>query len=188
MEQNFLREIKLKIINSSLDINTKSISNRFYFILKKRRIIKDIIKIGGVLTGSRVLYSYRVNNKKIFNRKPKDWDFIMTRGQVLELFKKYQIYNQDLTSSSYYLKRSFAVLQHSYGGESHLFPCNIQIFIKDELPNYLEVDNIRFSLLTDIIEFKQNLIEEYKSKWKLLPNENLEKNKNDLNQIYLNLI
>ena len=55
------------------------------------------------------------------------------------------------------MNQSFASFSDGYGGDSHWFKCMIQIIIKDQLPEYLEKDGIRFDSFLDIIQNKNTL-------------------------------
>ena len=110
-----------------------------------------------ILCGSRALNCYRINGKKLLNRKPNDWDFLVTKDQFIEICRDYNIYDFDLTKSQYHLNKSLASFSTGYGGESHWFPCFIQLIIQDELPNSKESGGVRFASLENIIGAKMDL-------------------------------
>jgi hypothetical protein len=105
---SLVRDIKLGITTGDykITINTTDLLGTSYSIFKKRKIVKDILDRGIILVGSRALNCYRVNGKKVINRKPNDWDFVLTKDQFLEICRDYKIYDFDLSKSQYLLNRS----------------------------------------------------------------------------------
>lgn len=157
--QSIIRDLKLGIATGDykVTIDTNKLPGSLYHLFRGKTI-KDCFDRGLVLCGSRALSCYKINGKELLNRKPDDWDFLMTQNQFLELCRDYNIYDFDLTKPQYLLNKSFATFHGSYGGVSHWFPCLIHLIILDELPNYTEVNGINFVSLDNIIESKIDLI------------------------------
>jgi hypothetical protein len=180
--QTLIRDFKLGYLRGDYDvtIDTSLLPGKwFYFWNKKRKIILDLFNRGAVLTGSRALYMTKINGKRVFNRKPNDWDFLMTQDDFLKFCKDIQYFPSDLTKSQYHLNKSFATFSDGYGGESHWFKCQIQIIIKDEMPSYIEVDGKRFATPESIIDSKIELINK--------PRSEQSKHQSDLNNIMINI-
>lgn len=178
-----IRDLKLGITTGDykVDIDIKNIPNKWYFIFnKKRKIIKYLFEKGAILTGSRALKCYKINNNFILNRNPNDWDFILSKNQFIQLCKDYNIYDFDLESNRYYLNKSFATFYDGYGGSTHLLPCKIQLIIQDELPQFIQKDSKKFASLTSIIESKIELSESCERE------KERNKHKKDLNNIIVN--
>ena len=147
--QALIREFKLGCLRGdyNITIDTSLLPSKwFYFCNKKRKTILNLFNRGAVLTGSRALYMTKINNKRVFNRQPNDWDFIMTQDDFLKFCKDIQYFPSDLTKSQYHLNKSFVTFYDSYGGESNWLKCYIQIIIKDELGSFIEIDGKRFPL------------------------------------------
>lgn len=199
-KKSLSRDIKIGISTGEykVSVDTTNLFNDFFFIVNhKRKIIKFLFEIGAVLTGSRALDCYRINNKRIFNRKPKDWDFILTKKQFFKLCDKYKIYDFDIDRSSYFLNKSFATFSDGYGVDSYLFPCLIQIIIKDD-EGYEELkyfngrrNNMRFSKLENIINSKISLSDKpINLKESFISYKRLESSKkhiNDINNLIVNI-
>lgn len=192
-KKSLSRDIKIGISTGEykVSVDTTNLFNDFFFIVNhKRKIIKFLFEIGAVLTGSRALDCYRINNKRIFNRKPKDWDFILTKKQFFKLCDKYKIYDFDIDRSSYFLNKSFATFSDGYGVDSYLFPCLIQIIIKDD-EGYEEFNNMRFSKLENIINSKISLSDKpINLKESFISYKRLESSKkhiNDINNLIVNI-
>jgi hypothetical protein len=180
--QSLIRDFKLGCLKGDykITIDTSLLPNKwFYFWNKKRKTILELFNRGAVLTGSRVLHLTKINGKKIFNRQPKDWDFIMTQDDFLKFCKDIQYFPSDLTKSQYHLNKSFATFSDGYGGESYWFKCNIQIIIKDELGSFIEIDGKRFATPESIIDSKVELIN--------TPRSEQSKHQRDLNNIMINI-
>jgi hypothetical protein len=174
-----IRDIKLNISIGELEpiIDLNQLPGFFYFLSRKRKIINYLFENGAVLTGSRALKCYSINGKRMLNREPNDWDFLVTQDQFIKLCGDYDIYDFKLNENKYYMNRSFAVFVDSYGSISNWFPCFIQLVIVDELNNFIEKDNKRLSTLTSIIDNKIKLISESCE---------VDKHQEDLNNILVN--
>lgn len=190
--QALIREFKLGCLNGdyNVTIDTSLLPGKwYYFFNKKRKIILDLFNHGAVLTGSRVLQMTKINGKKVFNRSPKDWDFLMTQDDFLKLCRDIQYFPNDLTKSQYHLNKSFATFYDGYGGESHWFKCNIQIIIKDEIDSFIEIDGKRFATPESIIDSKIELINTSRNSRSYIhpPKTDQSKHQSDLNNIMINI-
>lgn len=175
------RELKLGQISESNSItidNKKGLPRNSYFWWKNRKIIKEFLKRGYILSGSRALNCYRVNGKSLLDRIPRDWDFLITKEQFIDICKENKIYDFDFNSKSYIIKKHFSVIHNSYGDNTVLIPTEIELFIKDTLPESIEYNGMRFATLDGIIDCKLDLIDR---------NINPDKHRKDLNNIYVNI-
>jgi len=177
--QSLIRDIKLGVTTGDykVTIDTNRLPGYFYYFFnKKRRIVKDLLDRGIILTGSRALNCYKLNGKPLLNREPNDWDFVISKDQLLEICRDYNIYDFDLNKTQYLLDRSFATFSSGYGGESHWFPCFIQLIIKDELQPSSQLENgWKIATLESIIDSKMELAKLFDSK-----------HQHDLNNIIVN--
>jgi len=183
MSSQLVRDIRLGIAMGeyNITIDDSKFPGRWYFFLnRKRKMVLDIFKLGGVLIGSRALVLYKVNGVKVLNRDPDDWDFIMTREQFLLLCKKYEIYNVDLNSTEYHLQKSMAHFSDGYGHDSHVFKCLVHIIIKDELPEFTEINGKRYASFDSIVSAKIDLVSDFKTNDRA-------KHECDINNIFLNV-
>jgi len=183
--QALIRDFKISCLKGdyNITIDTSLLPGKwFYFWNKKRKTILNLFNRGAVLCGSRALHMTQINGKRVFNRQPNDWDFLMTQDDFLKFCKDIQYYPNDLTKSQYHLDKSFATFYNGYGGESHWFKCNIQIIIKDELPSFIEVDGKKFATPESIIDSKVELINTIP-----LTSSERSKHQSDLNNIIINI-
>jgi hypothetical protein len=171
------RDLKLGQISGSnvITLDTKGLPSGLYFWWKKRKIIKSLLKKGYILSGSRALKCYRVNGNEVLNREARDWDFLVTKDQFMDICKEQGIYDFDFNAKSYQINKHLMAFANSYSSDTIIVPTNIELFIKDTLPDYVEHDGIRFAKLSDIIDAKMDLMGR-DSKHKL-----------DLNNIYVNV-
>jgi len=176
---SIIRDLKLGIsvgdYQPSIDLN--QLPGKWYYLSRKRKIIKYLFDNGAVLTGSRALKCYDIKGKNLLNRNPRDWDFLITQDQFIKLCEDYKIYDFDLNQNEYYLDKSFVTMIDSYGSVSRIFPCLIQLVIVPELNNFIEKDEKRLSTLTSIIDYKIKLISE---------SCDVDKHQEDLNNILVN--
>ncbi len=175
------RDLKLNQLYDSkvITVDISSFPSRLYFWWKKRRMIKYLLKKGYILTGSRALNCYLVNDRKVIDRKSKDWDFLVTKEQFIDICRDYKIYDFNFNSKSYRIDNHLMVFSGSYSSsETIVLPTTIELFIKDKLPDFVESNGVRFASLDSIIECKLELVEK---------NIEVEKHRIDLKSIYVNL-
>jgi len=184
--QSLIRDIKLGVTTGDykVTIDTNRLPGYFYYFFnKKRRIVKDLLDRGIILTGSRALNCYKLNGKPLLNREPNDWDFVISKDQLLEICRDYKIYDFDLNKTQYLLNRAFATFSDGYSGpDSHWFPCFIQLIIKDELQPSSQLENgWKIATLESIIESKMELANPIFVNQRVDP-----KHQHDLNNIIVN--
>ena len=129
--------------------------SKFTFLRPGYGLVKQLIKMGAIVTGSRALKCYKINGKQLFDRKPRDWDFIVTEKMAMKICDEHGVTYKD--GSIMVLKQMILFRDSSYG-DSRVVPTDIQLIVKDELPEYREVDGIRFSELSHIIDEKYKLV------------------------------
>jgi len=156
-----IRDINLQILTDKFDIECypeKRYNTKFQFWYPKNRLIKNIIKSGAVLTGSRALKCYKVNDRFLLSRVTSDWDFLITKEMAYDIC--------DSNSVSYNLVDKVISVQgqrywsHPDYSESYrVGPVDIQMIIVDELPSYIEKNNIRIADFSQVLNEKINIIE-----------------------------
>jgi hypothetical protein len=128
--------------------------------------------MGAIVTGSRALRCYKINDKQLFDRKPRDWDFLVTEQMAMKICDEHGVTYED---GSITVLKQMILFRDTCYGDSRYFPTDIQLIIKDELPEYREVDGIRFSELSHIIDEKHKLVSTYRN--------SMNKHDEDLRQI-----
>ena len=160
----YIRDIKLNLLMSDhkITINPTRRMSRFAFLRPGYKLIKNLTEMGAVLTGSRALKCYSINDKPLFDRKPDDWDFIVTEKMAMKICDEHGITTYDKTPGRFIIPigKNLILLRGSYG-DTRIIPTNIQLIVKDELPSYKEVNSIKIAEISYIIDEKYKLISKY---------------------------
>jgi len=178
---SILREITLKLIESDVTLDLSRMPSFLYFLIPRRKVVKKLLKSPAVLTGSRALSLYKTKGEFILKRKPRDWDFVITREDFLKFCKENKILDIDLSKPNHTSDNSLLVIDVGYGTFKRVFPCLVEVTIVDSLPEFEEVSSIRISKLSPILKFKKEL--SISAKYE----EVREKNKQDLSNILISL-
>lgn len=184
--KSYIRDIKINLLMSSVYKITHDISKQsdgLQFLRKNNKLIKYTKSLGGVLTGSRALKCYKINKIPILERQTKDWDFIITREMAFKICNKFKI-EYNLVETVLSIRSSFISGDSAYSGTTRIMPQDVQLIIKDELPEYTQIGKTKLADLSYIINQKVDIIEEYNKStiYSRLLSEynNVEKHKKDL--------
>lgn len=167
----YIRDIKLNLIMSTYDItiDPRKRKNTFTFLKPGYSLVKKLIKNGAIITGSRALRCYQLNGKQLFDREPRDWDFLVTEELAMKICDENSItYEDDIIPV-----RKQMILFDTVYGDARIIPTDIQIIVKSKLPEYKEVNGIKIAELSHIID----------EKIKLVSNKGMNKHDEDLRQI-----
>src|ERR1022692_2496997 len=167
--KRYLRDIKLDMISSRIEagskkdpykVNPPKIGGLFSFMRPGNKIVREILKCGGILTGSRALKCYQFNGKPLLYRKPDDWDFIVSEKTLFKIADKYNISNgirRDADGDyNIHFNECLIRISHSYGGESRLMDTIITLICKDE-PGSVETSGGKIANLGYILGEKFKL-------------------------------
>jgi hypothetical protein len=152
-----IRDIKLNLLMSenTITIDSSKRKGKLTFLRPGYSLIKQLIKMGAIVTGSRALRCYNINGKQLFDRKPRDWDFLVTERMAMKICDEHGVTYKD---GSIMVLKQMILFRDSCYGDTRYFTTDIQLIVKDELPEYREVDGIRFSELSHIIDEKHKLV------------------------------
>lgn len=145
-------------------LNSDDFKNGFelnYKINKRKKLVEDILNCGAVFCGSKLLYKTSIHNKKFLNRKPSDWDFIVTEPILYKITSEVLILN----------KKGNGVYTHNLidGGVYGHGSSDIDIILVDELPKDLhDFKGQMWSNPLDTYLAKIDLYEKNISRWKHL--------------------
>ena len=183
--KSYLRDINLEILTNYPDVKidiSKRYNNRFRIFYPSRQLIKNITKNGGVLVGSRAIRCYNIKGKPILERRVKDWDFIVTLEQAFKICDEMNINQIPSIDSTISIKNQRRWVHSAYSDSYRIGPVDVQIIVKDELPDYEEIDGVRIGTFGYSISQKIALTNELK-----LSNEKEEYNKHisDLKEIII---
>lgn len=165
--KSYLRDINLEILMESPDVEidiSKRYYNRFRLFYPSRKLIKYVTKIGGVLTGSRAIRCYTINDKPILERRVKDWDFIVTLDMAFKICDEMEISEIPKIGSVISIKNQRRYVHPAYSDSYRLGPVDVQLIVKEELPDYKEIDGVRIANFGFSVSQKIGLTSELQSK------------------------
>lgn len=157
-----IRDIKLDLVTNkiNLKISPPKIGGLLSFARPGTKVVKELLKCGAVLTGSRALKCYELNDKPILGRKPDDWDFIVDEKTLFRICDKYKFSSgiqKDGDGDYYVTIDSCAVrITGSYGSDTRVLRTGITLICKDE-PVSVETKNGKIASLSCILEEKYKL-------------------------------
>ncbi len=165
--KKFVRDFNLNLLTNenkiSIDIS-KRFNKRFVWRLPSRKLINSIIEFGGVLIGSKAIRCYQLNNKQLLDRRTNDWDFVVTQSIAFKICEKFNIDIIPGVDKVISIKNQRYWRHPDYSDAYRVGPVDIQIIIKDELPDYVESKGIRISSLSQALNEKVKLIDELNDK------------------------
>jgi hypothetical protein len=161
--KSFVRDLNLNLITSNQKIEidiTKRYNDKIRWLMPNRNLIAYIIECGGVLTGSRALRCYMVNGNQILDRRTKDWDFIITQDMAFKICERFDIDMIPNIDKVISIKRQRRYVHPAYSESFRIGPVDVQMIIKEELPEYTEINGIRISSLPYVLNEKVKIIDE----------------------------
>ena len=161
--KSFVRDLNLNLITSNQKIEidiTKRYNDKIRWFMPNRNLIAYIIECGGVLTGSRALRCYMVNGNQILDRRTKDWDFIITQDMAFKICERFDIDMIPNIDKVISIKRQRRYVHPAYSDSFRIGPVDVQMIIKEELPEYTEINGIRISSLPYVLNEKVKIIDE----------------------------
>jgi hypothetical protein len=161
--KSFVRDLNLNLITSNQNIEidiTKRYNDKIRWFMPNRNLISYIIECGGVLTGSRALRCYKINGDYILDRRTKDWDFIITQDMAFKICERFDIDMIPNIDKVISIKNERAWRHPAYSESYRVGPVDVQMIIKEELPEYTEINGIRISSLPYILNEKVKVIDE----------------------------
>lgn len=158
--KGYIRDINMSLVvdnrNIKLDISQRK--DRRQWLKPNWKTIKYITKIGGVLSGSRALRCYSIDGKQLLDRHSKDWDFIITRDMAFKICDHFGI-KYDL-SNFISIRKQVWTVHPSYSDSRRIGPIDVQLIIKDELPDYTEKRGVRIANLSYCLNSKVEMMYE----------------------------
>lgn len=161
--KSLIRDLNLNLVTNNYKIAivpSRRYNTKFRFLVPNRKLIDTTIKQGGVLTGSKALRCYKINNEFLLERKTSDWDFIVTRDQAFKICDECKILTVPTVGDTISVKNQRYWRHPDYSDAYRVGPVDVQLIVKDELPDFNEVNGLRFSDLSSIITSKIKLIDD----------------------------
>jgi hypothetical protein len=180
-------DLMIKDQDLSVDIKNR-FNKRFRLFYPSRKLINFVIKSGGVLTGSRALRCYKLKGHDLFTRRVDDWDFIVTLEQAFKICSEMNINKIPEIDQVISIKNQRCWKHSSYSDSKRVGPVDVQLMIRDKLPDYNEYSGIRIASfeysLSKKLEMIKILDEEF-NQWKR-DSENLNKHIIDIKSLIIN--
>ena len=192
--KTFVRDINLTLLSSSkkVDIDiSKRYCDKIRLFMPNRKLIKYVTEIGGVLTGSRALRCFKIDGNQVFDRRSKDWDFIVTPEMAFNICNKFDISIIPGVDKVISIQGQRYWKHSAYSDSYRVGPVDVQLIVKDELPGYKEIKGVRIANFGYTIAQKSLLIDELVEKkngtvgvsWKV--GDELDKHIEDMTQLII---
>ena len=188
--KTFVRDINLTLLSSSkkVDIDiSKRYCDKIRLFMPNRKLIKYVTDIGGVLTGSRALRCFKIDGKQMFDRRSKDWDFVVTTEMAFNICNKFDISVIPGVDKVISIKGQRHWRHPAYSDAYRVGPVDVQLIIKDELPGYKEIKGVRIANFGYTIAQKSimidEMIEEKGGSWRV--GDELNKHIEDMTQLII---
>ncbi len=143
-----MRDINLEILTNCPDVKidiSKRYYNRFRLFYPSRKLIKYVTNIGGVLTGSRAIRCYTIQDKPILERRVNDWDFIVTLDMAFKICDDMGIDEIPQIGGVISIKNQRRYVHPAYSDSYRIGPVDVQLIVKEELPDYTEIEGVRIA-------------------------------------------
>ena len=163
----YMRDINLEILTNCPDVKidiSKRYYNRFRLFYPSRKLINYVTNIGGVLTGSRAIRCYTISGKPILERKVDDWDFIVTLDMAFKICADMGIEHIPQVGGVISIKNQRRWAHPSYQDAYRVGPVDVQLIVKEELPDYTEIDGVRIANFGYSVSQKIGLTADLQSK------------------------
>lgn len=163
--KSWVRDINLDMLTGKHQIGfdvSKRKNSGLQLLIPNRKLIKYVTEMGGVLTGSRALKCYTMNDSELLNRDCEDWDFIVTEDMVFKICDHFDM-DYNLIDKVISIKKQRWTVHPAYSASYRVGAVDVQLIIKDELPDFIEDKGIRVCKLNYIINEKVKLASELSS-------------------------
>ncbi len=187
----YIRDINLDILMNCTDVKidiSKRYYNRFRLFYPSRKLINYVTNIGGVLTGSRAIRCYTISGKPILERKVSDWDFIVTLDMAFKICADMGIDQIPQVGNVISIRNQRRWVHPAYSDTYRVGPVDVQLIVKEELPDYTEIDGVRIANFGHSISQKVELAYELEKKINTniyVPESEYKKHISDLREIII---
>lgn len=158
----YVRDINLNMITGGYDVkyDTSKSRSKYQFLKLNWKLIKYVTNLGGVLTGSRALKCCTINGKEMMDRRPNDFDFLITKEMAFQICDHFK-FRYNLTDSVISIKKQLWTSYPDYSDDIiRRGAVDVHLIIVDELPDFIEQNGIRITPFTYVINEKLKMIED----------------------------
>ena len=162
----YVRDINLNMLTGGYNVqyDTSKSRSKYQFLKLNWKLIKYVTNLGGVLTGSRALKCCSINHTPMLDRRPNDFDFLITKKMSFQICDHFKFsYNLTDTVISITKERWISTENYSCVKTRH-GAVDVHLIIVDELPEFIEQNGIRITPFTYVINEKLKMIEDSSTK------------------------
>lgn len=163
--KSHIRDINLEFLmnhqNSKIDISRR-FNTKFRLFYPSKKLINCIIKNGGVLTGSRAIRCFLLDDKPLLDRKVEDWDFLITLPMAYSIFNQMKYNDIPEIGETISIKNQRMWRHPDYDEAYRVGIVDVQMMIVNELPDFIEKDGIKITSLLYSLSKKIELTDKLK--------------------------
>lgn len=162
----YVRDINLNMLTGGYNVqyDTSKSRSKYQFLKLNWKLIKYVTNLGGVLTGSRALKCCTINSSSMLDRRPNDFDFLITKKMAFQICDHFK-FNYNLTDDVISIKKQLWTSYPDYSDDIiRRGAVDVHLIIVDELPEFIEQNGIRITPFTYVINEKLKMIEDSSTK------------------------
>ena len=162
----YVRDINLNMLTGGYDVqyDTSKSRSKYQFLKLNWKLIKYVTNLGGVLTGSRALKCCTINSSSMLDRRPNDFDFLITKKMAFQICDHFK-FNYNLTDNVISIKKQLWTSYPDYSDDIiRRGAVDVHLIIVDELPEFIEQNGIKITPFTYVINEKLKMIEDSSTK------------------------
>lgn len=158
----YVRDINLNMLTGGYDVqyDTSKSRSKYQFLKLNWKLIKYVTNLGGILTGSRALKCCTINSSSMLDRRPNDFDFLITKKMAFQICDHFK-FNYNLTDNVISIKKQLWTSYPDYSDDIiRRGAVDVHLIIVDELPEFIEQNGIKITPFTYVINEKLKMIED----------------------------
>jgi hypothetical protein len=146
--KSHLRDINLDLLMNSQNVRidiSRRFNTKFRLFYPSKKLINCIIKHGGVLTGSRAIRCFLLDNKPLLDRRVEDWDFLITLPMAYSIFNQMGYNDIPHLGETISIKNQRMWRHPDYDESYRVGIVDVQMIIVEDLPDFMEKDGIKIT-------------------------------------------
>lgn len=143
-----IRDINLELLLDSQNVKidvSRRYNTKFRLFYPNKKLINCIIKNGGVLTGSRAIRCFLLDDKPLLDRKVEDWDFLITLPMAFKIINQMGYLEVPKIGETISIKGQRMWRHPDYDESYRVGIVDVQMIIVEELPEFTEKDGIKIT-------------------------------------------
>jgi hypothetical protein len=116
------------------------------------------------LVGSRAIRCFTIDGKPILERRVNDWDFVVTLDMAFKICADMGIDEIPQVDNVISVKNQRMWRHPDYSDSYRVGPVDVQLIVKEELPDYTEIDGVRIANFGYSVSQKIGLTTDLQSK------------------------